>query len=69
MVFDPSFKWTISASNQHSNAGFTLYEGREVTGKPVLTMQRGEVILQDGEIVAQPGQGRFISMDTSHLYR
>jgi dihydropyrimidinase len=68
VIFDPTIKWTISVSNQHSNAGFTLYEGREVVGKPVLTIQRGEVILENGKILAKPGQAKYMHTDTSHLY-
>ena len=46
-----------------------VYEGREVTGKPVLTMQRGAVIVEDGNLLATPGRARFLATDTSHLYR
>lgn len=69
VVFDPTAKWTVSTQNQHSGAGFTLYEGREVMGKPVLSMQRGRMILEDGKIVAKPGQAKFLHTDTSHLYQ
>jgi dihydropyrimidinase len=68
VIFDPTIKWTISVSNQHSNAGFTLSEGREVVGKPVLTIQRGDVILENGKILAKPGQAKYMHTDTSHLY-
>jgi dihydropyrimidinase len=68
VIFDPTYSWKISAENQHSNAGFTLYEGRDVMGKPVLTMQRGEIILENGSIVAKPYRARHLSTDTSHLY-
>jgi hypothetical protein len=40
-----------------------------VTGAPVLTMQRGRVIVENGQTVAQRGQARFLSTDTSHLYQ
>ena len=68
VLFDPTCRHTIQAANLHSNTGFTLYEGREVVGKPVLTMQRGRVVMQDGNILGQAGQGRFLRTDTSHLY-
>ena len=68
VVFDPNRRQVISASNQHSNVDFTLYEGREVVGVPVLTMQRGRVIIDGDELVAKPGQGQFLPTSTSHLY-
>jgi len=68
LIWDPARRYTISAANQHSGAGYTLYEGRQVTGAPVLVMQRGETIVEDGRLVAKPGRGRFLRTDTSHLY-
>ena len=69
VIWDPARVHTITAATQHSGAGYTLYEGRQVTGAPVLTMQRGAVIMEDGRLVAQPGRARFLFTDTSHLYR
>jgi dihydropyrimidinase len=60
VLFDPAREFTIRADNQHSNVGYTLYEGRTVLGWPELSFQRGQPILQDGEIVAERGQGRFL---------
>jgi len=60
VVFDPNREFTIRAENQHSNVGYTLYEGRTVLGWPEMSFQRGKPVLRQGEIVAQPGQGRFL---------
>lgn len=68
VIFDPDKRHTLSAATQHSRASYTLYEGRTITGAPVLTMQRGEVIVADGELRAKPGRGRFLKTDTSQLY-
>jgi dihydropyrimidinase len=69
VVWDPTCVHTLSAAGQHSGAGYTLYEGREVTGAPVLTMQRGKALVENGRLVAQPGRARFLGTDTSHLYQ
>ena len=61
VVFDPNREFTIRAANQHSKVGYTLYEGRTVLGWPELTFSRGRPVLQGGEVVAQPGQGRFLA--------
>ncbi len=68
VIFDPGRAHTISAATQHSKADYTLYEGRTVTGAPVLTMQRGEVIVANGELHAKTGRACFLKTDTSHLY-
>jgi dihydropyrimidinase len=61
LVFDPCRSFTIRASNQHSNVGYTLYEGRHVLGWPEMTFQRGRPVLLNGEVVAEPGDGRFLA--------
>jgi len=68
VLIDPTRKEVITAPNLHSGAGFTLYEGREVMGATTLVMQRGAVIMEEGKLVAKPGQARFMPTDTSHLY-
>jgi dihydropyrimidinase len=60
VVFDPHRTFTIRAENQHSNAGYTLYEGRTVLGWPESSFQRGRPVLKDGEIVAEPGHAHFL---------
>ncbi|MHB0966289.1 MAG: amidohydrolase family protein [Bellilinea sp.] len=60
VVFDPNREFTIRAENQHSNVGYTLFEGRTVLGWPEMSFQRGKRILWNGEIVAEPGQGQFL---------
>jgi dihydropyrimidinase len=60
VVFDPTRDFMVRADNQHSNAGYTLYEGRSVLGWPEVSFQRGRRVLWRGEIAAPPGQGRFL---------
>ncbi|MGD2148523.1 MAG: amidohydrolase family protein [Anaerolineae bacterium] len=61
VVFDPNKPVTIRTDNQHSKAGYTLYEGHTVLGWPEMTFQRGHAVLWRGEIVAEPGEGRFLA--------
>ena len=68
VVWDPTVTYTIKSEDQHTGAGYTLYDGREVTGKPVLTMQRGQVLVEDGKLVAGPGRAAFLATDTAPLY-
>jgi len=60
VIFDPKFAYTIKHENQHSGAPYTLYEGRKCLGKPILTMQRGKILVEDGEMKGKPGEGRFL---------
>jgi dihydropyrimidinase len=60
VVFDPERRETISASTHHSRCDYNLYEGTEVVGAPELVLLRGSVLVEDGELVATPGTGRFV---------
>jgi len=60
ILFDSSVDFTISAKNMHGNADFTLFEGKKVVGAPVFSMQRGEVIIEDGQLKRKQGQARFL---------
>jgi dihydropyrimidinase len=60
VVWDPEKALTISASTHHSNVNYNLFEGTEVRGAPEVVMVRGQVIIEDDELVAQPGAGQFI---------
>lgn len=58
-VVDLKRRQTITNAQAGSKAGWTPYDGKEVTGWPVGTVVRGKRIMWDGEIVT-PGQGRAV---------
>jgi dihydropyrimidinase len=60
VVFDPDKKTTISAATHHSKSDYNLFEGTEVTGTPEVVLLRGKVLVESGELVAQPGVGQFV---------
>ena len=61
VVFDPKVAYTIKHENQHSGAPYTVYEDRRCLGKPILTMQRGKILVEDGEMKGKAGEGRFLA--------
>ncbi len=60
VLFDPARVEEIHQKTLHSGAPYTLYEGKRCLGKPVLTMQRGKVLVEDGEMKGSPGIGKFL---------
>ncbi len=62
IVLDPKKKWNIRADKLYSIAGWTPYEGMELTGKVETTIVRGKIIYQNGEIIGEKGYGRFITL-------
>jgi dihydropyrimidinase len=61
VVFDPEKRHTIAAATHHSKSDYNLFEGTEVTGTPELVLLRGNVLVENGELVAEPGIGRFVA--------
>jgi len=59
VIVDPKAEWTIEHANQHSGATYTAYEGRACVGKAVASIQRGEMVLENGVLVAGADRGRF----------
>jgi dihydropyrimidinase len=60
VLFDPARRTTVNENRLHSRAGYDPFQGMAVTGVPVLTMSRGDVIARDGELLSRPGRGAFI---------
>ena len=60
VVFDPEKKVTISAATHHSKSDYNLFEGTEVTGSPEVVLLRGNVLVENDELVASPGVGQFV---------
>ncbi len=61
VVFDPEKRVTISAANHHSRIDYNLYEGTEVVGSPETVLLRGNVLVENGKLVASPGIGRYVA--------
>ena len=63
VIWDAERTETLQNADVISRAGYTVYEGWEVTGRPVMTIRRGEVVYEDGEILGQPGTGKLLARD------
>jgi dihydropyrimidinase len=61
VVFDPEKQVTITAANQHSKSDYNLFEGTEVTGSPAVVLLRGHILVENDELVAQPGTGQYVA--------
>ena len=68
-IWDPELPVTIRQENMHDAMDYTPYEGRKVTGWPVTTISRGEVIWRDGAVTGAAGRGRFLPCELSAAAR
>jgi dihydroorotase-like cyclic amidohydrolase len=56
-IVDDSDTWTIDPSTFRSQAQYSPYAGHEVTAHVDLTMVRGKVVFENGEVVGGAGDG------------
>jgi len=60
VIFDPDLTLAIEGSMLKSNSDYSAFEGWQVTGWPVVTLRRGEIVFRDGEIIGRPGSGTIV---------
>ena len=60
VVWDPKATKTIAAASQVSAIDYNVFEGMSCTGLPRTVLSRGEVVVRDGRVQAEPGRGRFV---------
>jgi dihydropyrimidinase len=65
VVWDPNEVRLVDGASMESKAGYTTYDGWEITGWPDLVLSRGEVVARASgtghtEVSAAPGRGRLV---------
>lgn len=60
-IWDPNTELTITHEMIHDNVGYTPYAGRRLRGWPETVLSRGDVIVADGALHAEPGRGQFLA--------
>jgi dihydropyrimidinase len=58
-IWDPNLTRKIKDEDILSNGHFSIFSGWEVTGWPIVTIRRGEVVWQNGRILAKAGSGQL----------
>ncbi len=61
VVWDPALTRTISAATHHQNIDFNIYEGMEITGNAAVTLSRGLVVWENGELKTVRGRGQYVN--------
>lgn len=62
-IWDLARPTTISVDAHHSNVDYNLFEGLDVVGMPEKVLVRGKLVVGDGELLGQPGDGRFVARE------
>ena len=50
-VVDPKLTHTITNVEQASKSAWTPYDGKKITGMPVMTVIRGNIVMRDGQLL------------------
>ncbi|QIB35234.1 dihydropyrimidinase [Ancylobacter pratisalsi] len=59
-IWDPDIRQTLTHDQLKDGSDYTPYEGIEITGWPVLTMVRGQVVVREGALTGARGFGRHL---------
>ena len=60
VVWDPTLTRPVESARTQTRSDYSPYEGWPVTGWPVVTISRGEVVYRDGRVVGRRGRGRLV---------
>ncbi len=60
VIVDPKRGFEIKGDGLHSKQKITTFEGHRGKGLPLTTVVRGMIVMEDGEVVGEPGHGKFL---------
>jgi dihydroorotase-like cyclic amidohydrolase len=60
IIVDPNREWTLTAETTKSALEYFNFEGYKAKGKVVKTFLRGELVAEEGELVAKATHGRYV---------
>jgi dihydroorotase (multifunctional complex type) len=60
VILDLDKEVVIRNEDQESNCGWTPYDGFKVKGAPFMSILRGQVIMENGEVVGKKGYGKYL---------
>ena len=60
VIVDMDKQFKIRGEDLKTIQKITPYEGIEGVGAPVMTLLRGSVIYEDGQVIGKPGQGKWL---------
>ena len=60
VIYDPAYRGHISAATSHMNTDYSAFEGWEIDGRPEVVTVRGQIAVQGGRFVGEPGRGQLL---------
>ena len=66
VIFDPSYRGTISAKTQQMNVDYSAFEGWTIIGRSDTVTVRGKVQVQGGKFIGDPQRGQMLRRPATH---
>ncbi|UNS99721.1 dihydropyrimidinase [Streptomyces tubbatahanensis] len=60
VLYDPHAEQTLSAQTHHMNVDYSAYEGRNLTGRVVTVLSRGETVIDRRTYTGRAGSGQYV---------
>ncbi len=59
-IWDPNLSVKYGVKVAQHRTDYNLFEGWNLKGMPVIVMQRGKILVENGQWYGKPGQGKFL---------
>jgi dihydropyrimidinase len=66
-IWDPELTRRVDGAQMETNSDYSPYDGWEVTGWPVTTISRGEIVYEHGQVVGKPGRGQLVRQGPTQM--
>ncbi|OQA41038.1 MAG: dihydroorotase [Chloroflexi bacterium ADurb.Bin325] len=63
---DEAATYELRGQEMHSRCGWTPFEGHRVRGRVTRVVLRGAEAFRDGQVLARPGAGRNVRLQSTH---
>lgn len=67
VLFDPHVTYRLSRDQLNMKSDYTPFEGLQMTGKPVCTIIKGEVVVKEGRLVNEAVRGDLLKRKPPHI--
>jgi dihydropyrimidinase len=67
VIWDDTYRGTVTAAAQHSNCDYSGFEGMEIEGRPAVVTVRGKVQVRDGKFVGERGRGHLLKRSPNYF--
>jgi hypothetical protein len=65
VLFDPAERWTVRAADAPQPGDYSLFEGRQITGRVKKVFLRGQCIVDGEQWLGREGMGQYLQRGAS----